>query len=407
MPPRMIAPLRLDSTSIIKGDPEVSPSRSSIQSSGPSRVHTPSSSVPNTPLIAARPSSPEKRLPHPADPNSFLTALATQERRVLELKEELEKAEAELEKLKKQWASQEATRKRNELRHLEQLQPLNTSFASISASQDEESTHVNKELGKRNKTSSGVKASQRTVFSGSRHTRTLSLLSPKESAAGSHPPLPGKGPLKRPLERINDIVVPSTVHELGTSTDGPNVVAELYKGPSREIIVETGKQLVGDFRQGLWTFFDDLRQVTVGDEAASRTDPRVQSSLHSSNPTKRNGLRERGSISKECANTRVESQKETDDAASRRSTGDPATELGSEIAGPDVLVAKTRTSTTEYDLQRNANNSSSDSDDEDGWENWDTSTSKNSTPRRADALYVVDSVASPLTAKSSPRTSMR
>lgn len=324
----------------------------------------------------------------------------------MELKEELQKAEAELEKLKKQWASQEATRKRNELRHLEQLQPLNTSLTSLSASQDEESNRVTKELGRRNRTSSGVKASQRTVFSGSRHTRTLSLLSPKESAAGSHPPLQGKGPPKRPLERINDIVVPPTVHELGTSTDGATVVAESYKGPSREVLVETGKQLVGDFRQGLWTFFDDLRQVTVGDEAASRTDQRVQSSLHSGNPAKRHGLRERGFNTKECAITSAESLREVDDAASKPSTGNPATKVGSESAGPEVPAATNNNSTTEYDLQRNTNNSSSDSDD-DGWENWDTSTSKNSTPRRTDALYVVDSVASPLTAKSSPRTSMR
>lgn len=402
----MITPLHLDSGSIIRGNPEVSPSRSSIQSSGPSRVHTPSSSVPNTPLIAARPSSPEKKPPHPADPNSFLTALAAQERRVLELKEELQKAEAELEKLKRQWASHEATKKRNELRHLEQLQPLSTSLTSHSASHDEELSRVNKELDRRKRTTSSVKASQRTVFSGSRHTRTLSLLSPKESTAGSQPPLEGKGPLKRPLERVSGAVVPTTVHELGTSTDGPNVVADVYKGPSREIIVETGKQLVGDFRQGLWTFFDDLRQVTVGDEAASSPDTRVQSSLHSGNPAKRHGLRERGSNAKECAITSAESLRYSDDVAPEPSPRTRASKVGSEPPGPEVLAATNLASTTVYDLQRNANNSSSDSDD-DGWENWDTSTTKDSTPRRKEALYVVDSIASPPTAKSSPSTSMR
>ena len=402
----MITPLHLDSSSIMRGNSEVSPSRSSIQSSGPSRVHTPSSSVPNTPLISARPSSPEKKPPHPADPNSFLTALAAQERRVLELKEELQKAEAELEKLKKQWASHEATKKRNELRHLEQLQPLSTSLNSLSASHDEELSRVNKEPDRRKRTTSNGKASQRTVFSGSRHTRTLSLLSPKESTAGSQPPLQGKGPLKRPLERVSGAVVPATVHELGTSTDGPNVVADVYKGPSREVIVETGKQLVGDFRQGLWTFFDDLRQVTVGDEAASSPDTRVQSGLPSGNPAKRNGLRERGSDAKECAITSAESLRCSDDIAPEPSPRIPASKNGTETAGPEVPAARTLASTAVYDLQRNANNSSSDSDD-DGWENWDTSTTKDSTPRRKDALYVVDSIASPPTAKSSPSTSMR
>ena len=384
----------------------MSPSRSSIQSSGPSRVHTPSSSVPNTPLIAARPSSPEKQLPHPADPNSFLTALAAQERLVLELKEELQKAEAELEKLKKQWASHEATKKRNELRHLEQLQPLSTSSTGLPASHDEESTRVNRGLDRRKRTTSSAKASQRTVFSGSRHTRTLSLLSPKESTAGSQPPLHGKGPLKHPLERASGAVVPTTVHELGTSTDGPNVVADLYKGPSREVIVETGKQLVGDFRQGLWTFFDDLRQVTVGDEAASSPDTRTQSSLHSGNPAKRHGVRERGSNAKECAVISTESLRYLDDVAPDPSPGTPASRIGSEAAGAEVPATTTLASSAVYDLQKNANNSSSDSDD-DGWENWDTSTTKDSTPRRKDALYVVHSIASPPTAKSSPSTSMR
>ena len=390
----------------MRGNPEVSPSRSSIQSSGPSRVHTPSSSVPNTPLIAARPSSPEKQLPHPADPNSFLTALAAQERRVLELKEELQKAEAELEKLKKQWASHEATKKRNELRHLEQLQPLNTSLAGLPASHDEESTRVNRGLDRRKRTTSSAKASQRTVFSGSRHTRTLSLLSPKESTAGSQLQLHGKGPLKHPLERASGAVVPTTVHELGTSTDGPGAVADLYKGPSREIIVETGKQLVGDFRQGLWTFFDDLRQVTVGDEAASSPDTRIQSSLHSGNPAKRHNLKERGSNTRECAVTSTESMKCLDDVTPEPSHRTPASRIGSEATGAEVPAATNLASSAVYDLQRNTNNSSSDSDD-DGWENWDTSTTKDSTPRRKDALHVVDSIASPPTAKSSPSTSMR
>ena len=391
---------------MIRGSSEVSPSRSSIQSSGQSRVHTPSSSVPNTPLIAARPSSPETNLPHPADPNSFLTALAAQERRVLELKEELQKAEAELEKLKKQWASHEATKKRNELRHLEQLQPLSTSLTGLSASHDEELFRVNRELDRRKRTTSSVKASQRTVFSGSRHTRTLSLLSPKDSTAGSQSPLQGKGPLKRPVERVSGAVVPSTVHELGTSTDGPNVVADLYKGPSREVIVETGKQLVGDFRQGLWTFFDDLRQVTVGNEAASSPDTRVQSSLPSGNLAKRHGLREKGFNAKECAIASAETLRYSDNVAPEPSPRTSNLKRGGESAGPGVPATTTLASTEVYDLQRNVNNSSSDSDD-DGWENWDTSTTKDSTPRRKDALYVVDSIASPSTAKSSPSTSMR
>ena len=36
---------------------------------------------------------------------------------------------------------------------------------------------------------------------------------------------------------------------------------------AKDDILDTGKQLVGDFRQGLWTLFEDLRQATVGEEA--------------------------------------------------------------------------------------------------------------------------------------------
>jgi septal ring factor EnvC (AmiA/AmiB activator) len=62
----------------------------------------------------------------PNDSNGFLVALAGQERRVLELKEELQKAEDELKRLKKQWAHHEAHKKKAEIRHVEQLQPLQT-----------------------------------------------------------------------------------------------------------------------------------------------------------------------------------------------------------------------------------------------------------------------------------------
>lgn len=83
----------------------MSPSRSSVRSSSSqSQAHTPSSSVPNTPLLPTGPPTPEKRSPYPADSISFLIALAAQERRVLELREELHKADEDLEKLKKQRA---------------------------------------------------------------------------------------------------------------------------------------------------------------------------------------------------------------------------------------------------------------------------------------------------------------
>ena len=388
MPPPNIAPLRLDSATIIRGSLEMSPSRSSVQSSnGQSRTHTPSSSVPSTPFLSARPPSPEKRAPHQGESNTFLTALAAQERRVLELKEELQKAELELEQLKKQWAAQEATKKRNELRHLEQLQPLHTSLVGPSLTNDEEAARVNRELDRRKRTSSSVRSSQRTVFSGSRHTRTLSLLSPSERTS-----LQGIGHNRHPLETADDVATSATVRELSPSTDGASTSTSLYKGPPREVLLETGKQLVGDLRHGLWTFFEDLKQVTVGDEAASTSDPRVQSSLPPGSLPKRQAIRERATSTKEAPARKVDSSSDGHSLGVTQNPSQPtrATSMSTGANHPTTTTTN-----------------SSDSDDDDGWDNWDTPTAKKSTPRRKDALYIADPMVSPLTDKSSPRTSVR
>ena len=41
------------------------------------------------------------------------------------------------------------------------------------------------------------------------------------------------------------------------------------KSDPKEALMESGKQLVGEFRHGLWTLFEDLRQAAVGDEATA------------------------------------------------------------------------------------------------------------------------------------------
>ena len=88
--------------------------------SNASKILTPVPSISAITLKPDRPPSPEKKALY--DSNTFLTALASQERRVLELKEELQKAETDLEKLKRQWTTHEAAKKRNELRQIEPLQ---------------------------------------------------------------------------------------------------------------------------------------------------------------------------------------------------------------------------------------------------------------------------------------------
>ena len=259
------APVQLDNPTMTRRTLDTSPSLSPVRSiSSISRVHTPSSSVPDTPLLPTRPSSPEKNILRSSDPSNFLTALAAQERRVLELKEELQKAESQLEKLKEQWAAHEAVKKRNELRRSEQLQMLKISLAT--PCRQEEPTQATRGLHRGKLGLSHSRSSQRKVFSGSRHTRALSLLSPKDSSLQSKLTANNKHDDSVGQQRT-EIGVPPTISEKARPQSTYRPPEEYHISTDKDAILETGKQIVGDFRQGLWTFFEDLRQVTVGEEA--------------------------------------------------------------------------------------------------------------------------------------------
>ena len=221
---------------------------------------------------------------------TFLTAIATQERRVLELKEELHRAEADLNKLKKQWAQHEANKKRNDARRITKLEPLQT---ALSAPDEDEATEgssarAQQEIERRKALMGGGKSSNRTVFSGSRHTRTLSLLSPAiardETKPKARQPIPmRKDSLASPVKRSGEAdslrhTRPRLIARASTTPDLTTEVAEtadrninlpdnLEKGVDHGDLMFTGKKMANDLRDGLWTFFEDLRQATVGDEA--------------------------------------------------------------------------------------------------------------------------------------------
>ncbi|KAL9628364.1 MAG: hypothetical protein Q9164_007303 [Protoblastenia rupestris] len=259
--------LQLDSSIAMYRSPDVSPSPDSAYSnSGHGLPYTPASSTPGTPLSPTRPPSPEKRHPHQAEGNVFLTALAAQERRVLELKEELHKAESELESLKKQWAAHGVIKKPNEVQHLKQLKPPNDTLVGLTQLREDNSLRSIRESDRRKWVPTTTRAPHRKVFSGSRHTRTLSLLAPKDSTRDSlsfsdaqrMPPL-SEGELGS--RHVPLSILEST--RLQSIIKAPN---ESYKSRDKDAILESGKQLVGGFRQGLWTFFEDLKQVTVGEE---------------------------------------------------------------------------------------------------------------------------------------------
>ena len=126
------------------------------------------------------------------DPNNFIIAIAAQERRVLELRDELTHAEAELANLKNQWTQYEGTRKRNAKRvsrtaGLYSLPPTprgdsssSSQTASFSSSDDGIAARRSVELDRRRtmllNQQSTPSSPRRRVFRGG-HTRTLSLLS--------------------------------------------------------------------------------------------------------------------------------------------------------------------------------------------------------------------------------------
>ena len=310
--------------------------------------------------------------------------------------------------MKKKWATYEATKKRNELRHLERLQPLKCALDGLSTFDDDDSSGGNREVDRRKIKPFSVKPLQRKVFSGSRHTRALSLLSPKEPSSLPNLSARSNGPLGARRATVNDVAVPFTVPEMATTEVLPPVSNRASKGPQRDVILETSRQLVGDFRQGLWTFFEDLKQVTVGDEAASTSDARNRPSLQPEHlPTKKaakdraNAIKERPLVRENVfAETQEESKQQWSEVTDiRRKLDGPIRGHGETIGWPMSTV-------TDTGHPKDVLMSSSDSD-EDGWDNWETPTTKSTAPQRRNHTHESDKMASPLTDKSSLRTSMR
>lgn len=223
---------------------------------------------------------------------------------MLELKEELLRAEADLDKLKKQWAHHEAQKKRSEARSVTKLQPLQTQLPSAENSDDLDGSNawMQQEMERRKALMNSNKSSSRTVFSGSRHTRTLSLLSPVQRSGPMPPPQrpprpPRKDSLSESARRSQEAArqsreidpLPARPAPITRSSTTPDLHLDNIDGSKvqksvidqdveRDILLQTGKRMTTDFRDGLWTFWEDLRQATVGDGAATIQPPRKQSS---------------------------------------------------------------------------------------------------------------------------------
>ncbi|WYZ38665.1 hypothetical protein EsH8_III_000579 [Colletotrichum jinshuiense] len=193
----------------------------------------------------------------PTHPNDFIIAIAAQERRVLEIREELNRAEAELSRLKHQWTLQGTLRKR-ELRN-EPLRPLAPQFEPSLLDDDEAASKRSVELDRRKSLlrdlqgQTGPREYRRRVLRGG-HTRTLSLLSPtKPDGFAVHEDTGVKSPeLRSPVMSLSNAALSKR--------------ASWQPRSYNQAAPPAVKQMAQDFRLGLWSFMEDIRQATVGDE---------------------------------------------------------------------------------------------------------------------------------------------
>ncbi|KAF1967477.1 hypothetical protein BU23DRAFT_559391 [Bimuria novae-zelandiae CBS 107.79] len=310
---------------------------------------------------------------------NILNIIAAQERYVLELKEELAKAEQDLKTIKKHYATQEANKQRNDMRKLTKLQPLNTTFANFGTDQDDQdgsSTWMQKEMERR-KALLSAKTTQRggKVFSGSRHLRTLSLLSPDKSYSPSFP---------QPLDLRNDespTVATSTINtnqrpavlsRTSTSPDIANQIANTVNGErydlgglsniQREALLRTGKQMANDFKDGFFTFIEDIRQATVGDDAANGG--AGAGSAHAQNgPTKG---------SRKTSENRPTLNRATSSKKSGSSKVDIGDEFWREHGLSEPKASPTHKKTHALKQTRTPQKQNQKADDFDSWDNWET-----------------------------------
>lgn len=232
----------------------------------------PTRPTPTSSTMASYPPTPldTPSIMSPVDPGDVITAIAAQERRVLDLREELERAESQLTQLKRQWANNEAHKSRPKTRKPEPLRPV---IPHIDTPEDPPSRR-SIELDKRKALllAQGTPTqNRRRVFTGS-HTRTLSLLSPLKPTGDGFAVHEDASPPARELRRTESLRYPANEPESPPlSGYAPFVPTPLSKRASwapRSVHQQTSgvKQIAEDFKAGLWTFMEDLRQATVGEE---------------------------------------------------------------------------------------------------------------------------------------------
>lgn len=221
--------------------------------------HAHSSSIPHVTSVPQTPAD-TPTAPSPSEPNDFIIAIAAQERKVLELKEELARAEAELTNLKRQFGARETFHKRTvELQQIDSPRLVASPDGSTSATRRSVELDRKKLLLQNQNTPSTPTQGRRRVIRGG-HTRTLSLLSP--TRPNSEFPVHEDNSIDAMLNRGQ----PSN---RSTPAQTPVLAKRSTWQPRTQQSQPAVPQIVEDFKLGLRAFVEDIRQITVGDEPIS------------------------------------------------------------------------------------------------------------------------------------------
>lgn len=109
-----------------------------------------------------------------------------------------------------------------------------------------------------------TKDSRRKVISGG-HTRALSLLSPGQGPYGQTTSVPQA--LNSTKEHAARGIVTPTASQPSTSQNPLKSSSNKARHSYQDSATIGMKQIAEDIKSGLWTFMEDLRQATVGEEA--------------------------------------------------------------------------------------------------------------------------------------------
>lgn len=316
------------------------------------------------------------RMPSESQSNRFLVALAAQERRVLELKEELHQAEVDLAKLKSQWALCEAKRKPEDVAHLSQAQRTDAVLTTteVDGGTDGPVSRLSNEQERRRAAGERPRLSQRTAIAGQKHTRALSLLSSERLNLSQTPTqrsvpvalvdLKETHPTKTPAT-LQAPVNLSTVKSTRIETRRPKP----GQRPPSEIILRTGLQMAEGFKEGLWTFLDDLRQVVVDEQVPNRRPSQANVPT-----TPKNGTRPASKRVTPSSKTHISMEKmmQTQSFRTDTATGPPIT-TGGVNGGEDI----TDPTTMQQEEQGRKGSTVSQltnasSEDNEIWDSWDS-----------------------------------